>query len=152
MDNSLLFTLIKNKIMKSLSKYFDTCSLWVIFGLTYVSTLVIFFVMFYLFINNMTNEIFIVLIKIFLLLGFLFSCLASITVSNSRKSDIFWKYRDEVETLINDTYNVDELNDLINVEIKKLWKMSQGGIHSQDVNRLVSLINIKIKTIVNLKP
>jgi len=137
---------------KSVSKYFETCSLWVIFGVTYISALVIFLLMFRLFIGNNDVIILNVFIKLSFFLSFIFSCLSTLTVSSSRKSDVFWKYHNEVETLINDSDTVDSLHDIFDNEIQKLWKMSIGGIHNLEANRLVSLINIKIKTIEKIKP
>ena len=137
---------------KSVSKYFETCSLWVIFCVTYISALVIFLLMFNLMIDIKDVIILNVLIKLSFFLSFLFSCLSVLTVSRERKSSIFWNYLNDVETLINNSDTVDSLHNIFDNEIQKLWKISMGGIHNLEANRLVSLINIKIKTIEKLKP
>ena len=138
--------------MKSLSKYFDTCSLWIVFGLSFVVFVSFCYPLFYYVIPNDDIRIHNVMLKFSVGLSFMFSILITFSFNISRKSDVFFDYRDKVESLINDTDTVKELKDLFDVEIKKMWTMSQGGIHSQEINRLVSLINIKIETIGKLKP
>jgi len=138
--------------MKTLSKYFDTCSLWIVFVLSFVFFVSFCYLLFYYVIPNDDIRIHNVMLKFSVGLSFMFSILITFSFNISRKSDVFFDYRDKVESLINDTDTVKELKDLFDVEIKKMWTMSQGGIHSQEINRLVSLINIKIETIGKLKP
>ena len=133
--------------MKSIIKYFDTCSLWIVFGLSFVLFSSIICTGFYYIIPIEDIKIHNAMLKVSIFLALMFSILIVNSVSLSRKSDKFFNYRDEVESLINDTDTVDSLKDIYDVQIQKLWKLSQGGSHSQEVNRLVSLNNIKIKTI-----
>jgi len=138
--------------MNSLSKYFDKCSLLIVFGLSFILFFSICYSLFYFLIPMYDFRLHNVMLKLSIFLSFVVSILITSSINQSRKCDIFWKYRDKVETLINDTDTVKELVCLFDVEIQKLWKLSQGGIHSQEINRLVSLINIKIETIGKLKP
>ena len=135
--------------MKTISNFFDTCSLWIVFGISYVISFIIIYSMFY-FITNDNNFLVNVMFKLALFLSFVCSSIFTLTNNSLRENDIFWNDSKEVETLINNSDIITILEDLYNINIQNLMKISQGGIHSQEINRLTSMIDIKIDTIKKL--
>jgi len=136
--------------MKAITKFFSKCSLWIIFGISFVIYFIIIYSMVY-FITIDKDISVNIMLKLALYISFLFSSLIIITTNSTRKNKIFWNDSTELETLINNSDTITILEDLYNINIQYLIKISQGGIHSQEINRLISMIDIKIKTIKKLK-
>jgi hypothetical protein len=136
---------------KILNNFIDKAPLWqiYIFGwfFTGVFTALIFYGLDRL-IDPPNSEILITgikCIKMGAMSGLLFGLMFSLMVSMMRKSQIFWDYVKEVESIVEKAKTKEELDLIFNNEFQDLRKKCQGGPQSTELNRIYTIMKTKYK-------
>lgn len=133
--------------MKKLNDYFwNKASMFVVFSISFLLFSFILFII-DLFAINTTIEIKILLMKIYFFISFFMALFLTTNVKQSRHNDIFWQQADKVLGYITDATTVQELEDLKNINIQNLRTLAVGNSNLLEINRLKSMIDIKIDTI-----
>jgi hypothetical protein len=77
-------------------------------------------------------------------LGIVLGGVLTILTSENRKSNRFWEYSKEVETLIENAKSKKELEDINNNEFQKLLSMAFAG-HIHEIKRLKTIMKTSYK-------
>ena len=78
-------------------------------------------------------------------LGFVFTFIVTLMISQIRNSVKFWDYAKELENLIENTNIKQGLQDIVNNELMKLADLSMGNPHYEEIRRLRTIITTKSK-------
>lgn len=76
-------------------------------------------------------------------LGFVFSFIVTLMISQIRNSVQFWDYAKELENLIENTNTRQGLQNIVNNELMKLADLSMGTPHYEEIRRLRTHISVK---------
>ena len=76
-----------------------------------------------------------------ILLGLMFMLMFSVT----RKSNKFWDYSKEVESLIDKAETKEELDSIYKGEFQSLRELGQGGAHLSELTRQYTIMQTKYK-------
>lgn len=78
-------------------------------------------------------------------LGFVFTFIVTLMISQIRNSVKFWDYAKELENLIENTNTKQGLQDIVNNELVELADLSMGTPHYEEIRRLRTIIATKSK-------
>jgi hypothetical protein len=84
-------------------------------------------------------------IKMGVMSGILFGLMFMLMFSMMRKSQIFWDYSKEVETLIENEETKEGLQSVFENQFQELRKKCQGGPQIPELNRLYTIMKTKYK-------
>jgi hypothetical protein len=84
-------------------------------------------------------------IKVGLFMGIPFGLIFMLTTSMVRKSQKFWDYSKEVQTLIDKAETKESLQSIADNEFKTLMALHQGQPHGTELTRLWTTIKTKYK-------
>lgn len=126
--------------MKLLDYLFTKAKLILVFLYTFIFFTLIAFLVGVMFADNVTS------LKIFTF-GIFVGCMGGILftyfIYQSRLSDKFYAYYYVVEEKVNNANSPEELNKILDNEIKVLRKLSQGGYHTHKIIYLFGIIRGK---------
>ena len=77
--------------------------------------------------------------------GIPFGLLFTLMISMGRKSTKFWEHAEYVEKLVDEANSKIRLDDIFKCEFEGLKDLSQGGPHSQELNRIYTIMKTKYK-------
>jgi hypothetical protein len=133
--------------MNKVNKFFDEASLWKVFPINVLIS-ILFMGITFIGLSKITGEnpyLFNdILIKVGFGLGIVLGGVLTVLISENRKSNRFWEYSKEVETLIENAKSKKELEDINNNEFQKLLSMSFAG-HIYEIKRLKTIMETSYK-------
>jgi hypothetical protein len=136
--------------MKRLNNFLDKAPLWQVYIFGWFFTGAFVGSLFYSFqlIHATRPELLITginCIKIGALSGLLFGLMFTLMFSMMRKSQAFWTYSKEVETLIENEEMKEGLQSIFENQFQSLRKICQGGPQIPELNRLYTIMKTKYK-------
>jgi len=133
--------------MKSINNFFDKAPLWKIYIFGWALTGLFTFSMFewVTFLVRGTVLPTIVNLKIGATTGILFGLMFMLMISITRKSNKFWNYSKEVESLIDKAETKEELGSIYKDEFQSLIELAQGGPHQYELKRQYAIMQTKYK-------
>ena len=133
--------------MKAINNFFDKAPLWKIYifgwALFSLSTFAMFEWVTILISGTVLPTI--VNLKIGATTGILFGLMFMLMFSVTRKSNKFWDYSKEVESLIDKAETKEELGSIWKGEFQSLRELAQGGPHLSELTRQYTIMQIKYK-------
>lgn len=133
--------------MNKIDKFFDEASLWKVFPINVLIS-ISFIGIIFIGLSKITGEnpyhFNGILIKVGFGLGIVLGGVLTILTSETRKSNRFWEYSKEVETLIENAKSKKELEDINNNEFQKLLSMAFAG-HIHEIKRLKTIMETSYK-------
>lgn len=137
----------KNTKMKSINNFFDKAPLWkiYIFGWTFSGLFT--FAMFEWVAILISGTVLptTVNLKIGATTGILLGLIFMLMILMARKSDKFWAYSKEVESLIDKAETKEELGSIYKGEFQSLRELAQGGPHLSELTRQYAIMQTKYK-------
>jgi hypothetical protein len=132
--------------MKKLENFLDKAPLWQVFIFGWLFTGTLSFIIFQFFPDG-TVELRdpFVNLKIGVSMGFMFGLMFMLMFSMSRKSDKFWDYAKEVESLIEATETKEALQSIFDNEFQTLQKLQMGHPHGSKLKELYAILKTKYK-------
>jgi hypothetical protein len=132
--------------MKKLENFLDKAPLWQVFIFGWLFTGTLSFIIFQFFPDG-TVELRdpFVNLKIGVSMGFMFGLMFMLMFSMSRKSDKFWNYAKEVESLIEAAETKEALQSIFDNEFQTLQKLQQGHPHGSKLKELYAILKTKYK-------
>jgi hypothetical protein len=133
--------------MKSINNFFNKAPLWKIYIFGWALTGLFTFAMFELIPILISGTVLptIVNFKIGATTGILFGLMVMLMTSMIRKSDKFWDYSKEVESLIDKAETKESLDLIFKNEFQSLRELSQGGHHYVELKRQHAIMQTKHK-------
>jgi hypothetical protein len=133
--------------MKSINNFFDKAPLWKIYIFGWALTGLFTFSMFecVTFLVRGTVLPTIVNLKIGATTGILLGLMFMLMISITRKSNKFWNYSKEVESLIDKAETKEELGSIYKDEFQSLIELAQGGPHQYELKRQYAIMQTKYK-------
>ena len=136
--------------MKKINDFIDSARLWKVY-LVFVLIMSIFIYLILTILSwvividpNLTT---LIMVKLSLGLGFVFSMLITLMTYSGRKSKEFWDKAIFVEEMIENSNTKTSLDILFDVDFQKLRELSQGTPHYNELHRLYAIIKTKYKYI-----
>lgn len=128
--------------MKKFNNFLEKAPLWKVFVFSFILWLIVFMSVFTLITDRShLMTMFYIAITTSTIASMLFSSM----ISQAKKSDVFWKYAEEVEKLIENAETKESINSILNKEWLTLLNLPMGGAHYHEIHRLRAIISTKSK-------
>lgn len=131
--------------MKALNNFLEKANLFKVFLFGYIFTGGFVFLLFYLFSTIEANIDFQKSLGIGALCGFPFGLMFLLMISMMRKSQKFWDYAKEVESIIEKAETKSELESIYMNEFQTLRNLAQGMPHAQELTKQYTVLQTKHK-------
>lgn len=132
--------------MKKINDFIDKAPLWKVYIFSYFLCSIMMFVMFHGMGQLLDPERLnlIVNLKIGAMSGIMFGLMLTLMISMMRKSQQFWDFSKEVDAKIKAANTRDAIIEVYENDFKQLKKMSIGGPHYMELNRLYTIMKTKL--------
>ncbi len=133
--------------INKLNKFLSTANFLKVFIFGYLLSFLIGFLIFipleYIIGDGVLDTI--IILKTILTLSIPMGLIVTFLISESNKSDKFWIEAEKVNKLITLANSIEELNNILNIDLKNLNKLSRGEAHKIEINRLFTIIDTRKK-------